>query len=83
MAPSGPIVIDWFDAAIGHPVADVVRSSILMRPPIAGAEHPHLPGGSPDALKRIHRSYAARFEALLRTVVDELASWGQSWPRRA
>ena len=31
MSVSGPVVIDWFDASIGHPVADVVRSSLLLR----------------------------------------------------
>ena len=33
--PSGPMVIDWFDVSIGHPLADVIRSSMLMRPGFA------------------------------------------------
>jgi aminoglycoside phosphotransferase (APT) family kinase protein len=30
LAPSGPVIIDWPDAARGHPLADVARSVVLI-----------------------------------------------------
>ncbi len=74
MSPSGPVVIDWFDAAIGHPIADVVRSSILMR---AGSGHApdHLPGATPDVLSRFHTAYIADFADELTDAASDLPSW--------
>lgn len=31
LSPEGPVIIDWVDAAHGHPLSDVARSSIIMR----------------------------------------------------
>ena len=60
MSRRGPIVIDWFDAAVGSPVADFVRSSLLVRPRPGGAEVFHLPGSSPEVLGRFHHHYVER-----------------------
>lgn len=77
MGADGPRVIDWFDAAIGHPVADVVRSSILMRPvpQPTGHDAQHLPGATPELLNRLHRAYAKRFTDMLTEAGDDLARW--------
>jgi hypothetical protein len=54
----GPVVIDWFDAATGHPLADIVRTSLLVRPLSSGAAGPaHLPGVPADVLSTFHRAY--------------------------
>ena len=50
----GPIVLDWFDAATGHPAADLVRSSLLMRPP---EENSWLSGATQELLDLVHSSY--------------------------
>lgn len=63
MSGRGPIVIDWFDAAVGSPIADLVRSSLLVRPPVAAAELLHLPGSSPEVLERLHDAYVERMLA--------------------
>ena len=56
----GMIILDWFDAAIGHPMADVVRSSLLMRPPMDRAAMPaHLGGATIGSLDRLHSAYLA------------------------
>lgn len=57
MSGQGPIVIDWYDAAVGSPIADVVRSSLLMRPRPAPGGLPHLPGSTPDMLGPLHDHY--------------------------
>lgn len=65
LGPHEPVVIDWFDAAIGHPVTDVVRTSLLIRPRPDRVELPHLPRGSPEVLDRVHRSYVAAMADVL------------------
>lgn len=56
----GWIVIDWFDAAIGYPVADYARSSLLM-PPASAIESAdrHLDGATVELLGRLHDAYLA------------------------
>ena len=74
MSPVGPIVIDWFDAAIGHPIADIVRSSILMRP--GGSTAPgHLPGATQDVLNRLHHVYVEEFADDLAAASETLGAW--------
>lgn len=34
MSPKGPVVIDWNNAVRGHPLADVARTSLILRSPI-------------------------------------------------
>lgn len=74
MGQNGPIVIDWFDASIGHPVADVVRSSILMQPN-EGAVPRHLPGATHQMLQQLHHTYLAAFRSELEVAVIDLAGW--------
>lgn len=31
LTPDGPVIIDWIDATLGHPLADVARTAILAR----------------------------------------------------
>ena len=69
MGPRGPIVIDWFDVAIGHPIADIVRTSILLRPGM------HLPAASPDFLAQLRATYVHAFSAELEHAASELHDW--------
>ncbi|MFK8026411.1 MAG: phosphotransferase family protein [Ilumatobacter sp.] len=39
----GPVVIDWFDATIGHPDADRARTALLLEP-VGATDLRHLPG---------------------------------------
>jgi aminoglycoside phosphotransferase (APT) family kinase protein len=56
----GWIVVDWFDAAIGHRDADLARSSLLMRPPAtARSADRHLDGATVEVLDRLHGAYLA------------------------
>lgn len=49
-----PLIIDWFDAAIGDPHADVARSSVLMR---ADAATTHLRCSDQSLITRVHDQY--------------------------
>lgn len=75
MGANGPVVIDWFDAAIGHPIADVVRSSILMRPTTNGQPHSHLPNDPPGLLQAVHGAYLQAFASELQLAADDLVQW--------
>ena len=61
MGPTKPVIIDWFDAAAGNPVADIVRSSVLMRQDAADG---HLDCVDPSIISRVHDEY---LECLVRT----------------
>lgn len=73
LGSDGPVVIDWFDATIGHPVADIVRSSILM-PAAHPGEPRHLPGATAELLRPVHDAYTAEFGHELEARPD-LATW--------
>ena len=75
MSDAGPAVIDWFDAAVGHPVADVVRSSLLMRPFDRAVERPHMPGAAVDMLQQLHDAYVGAMAAFLAPAGDDLRMW--------
>lgn len=77
MAPSGPVVLDWFDAGRGEPLADVARSSILMG---AGGrlDGPLLHLVPPDrsALARVHDTYLGEMRSRLQRFDDDaFADW--------
>ncbi len=57
LSDRGPVVIDWFDAAAGSPVSDVVRTSLLVRPLSGGRAVTHLPGADGELLARLHDRY--------------------------
>lgn len=72
---AGLYVIDWFDAAVGHPAADVVRSSILTRPLRGFATRPHLPQAEPVALGEFHNSYVRAIGDVLQRSRAQLSQW--------
>ena len=71
----GPVVIDWFDASIGHPVGDIVRSSLLMRPTGGRGDPPHLPGADTAMLTLLHDSYVRAMADLLEPESGVLTHW--------
>lgn len=75
MSPVGPVAIDWFDAAIGHPVADVVRSSLLIRPFDSVVDRPHMPRAARPVLRELHESYVSAMHDVLSLPRDELCRW--------
>jgi aminoglycoside phosphotransferase (APT) family kinase protein len=74
LSSSGPVVVDWFDASRGDPVADVARSTLLLRgnetqPPA------HLPGAEPATLASLNSSYLARLTDRLGIDASLLDRW--------
>ncbi len=76
LAERGTVILDWFDAATGHPIADYVRSSLLMRPPVDRAAMPaHLGGATSDSLDRLHSGYVAALSRHGLIEIDAFARW--------
>lgn len=77
LSPDGPIVLDWFDASRGIPLADIARSSILMG--AGGATDAclqHLVPFDQRAVRTLHDSYLASMrEAMPRFVDDDFRRW--------
>lgn len=74
MARDGPVPIDWFDASIGHPVSDILRSSLLLRGS-GRVEPPHLPGADVPTLQRVHDTYLTAMSDFLSPVAELLPRW--------
>ena len=76
MSKRGMVLIDWFDASAGNPVADIARSSLLIRPQqTAELDMHHLQGASVEMLAKLHSEYMS--EVLSRRPIDEhdLLAW--------
>jgi aminoglycoside phosphotransferase (APT) family kinase protein len=69
-----PVIVDWFDASRGDPVADIARTSLTLlgdgtRPPR------HLPGSDRRTLGVLTEAYLARLGAPLEIAPELLARW--------
>ena len=70
----GPMLVDWFDASRGDPIADVARSSLVLLSD--GANPPeHLPGSDPATLAVLTDAYLARLREHFQIDDDLLARW--------
>jgi aminoglycoside phosphotransferase (APT) family kinase protein len=76
LADRGLVILDWFDAAVGPEAADLVRSSLLMRPSgRLGTAPPHLGGASGAFLDGVHCRYLATIMERDLIGTDEFATW--------
>ena len=71
---SGPVVIDWFDAAVGHPVADVARTELLIDPDCL-TDRLHLPGATDAHLRTIADAYATEMSSVIDSHGARLDRW--------
>jgi aminoglycoside phosphotransferase (APT) family kinase protein len=69
-----PVIVDWFDASRGDPVADVARTSLTLLGDGASAPR-HLPGSDPRTLAVLTEAYLSRLRAALEIGHDLLARW--------
>jgi thiamine kinase len=74
LGPDGPVIVDWFDAARGDPIADAARSSLTLLSD--GADPPrHLPGSDPATLGVLTAAYLERLGEHLEIDPDLLSRW--------
>jgi len=72
MTPRGPIIIDWPDATVGNPIADLARSSIIQLGASQSADDPWV---SRLALAWYHRIYLRRYLKPNPGAADEYRKW--------
>jgi aminoglycoside phosphotransferase (APT) family kinase protein len=70
----GPMLVDWFDASRGDPIADIARSSLTLLSDGANAPQ-HLPGSHPATLAVLTGAYLARLREYLEIDDELLARW--------
>ena len=74
MSESGPIVIDWIIATSGNPIADVARTSMMLR---LGS----IPSGTRGKLlitiarRMFHRRYMKRYTELTGVTLEQVLEW--------
>lgn len=56
LGPDGLVVIDWFDATVGHPTADMARTMLLLR--MGATDLRHLPGATTAVVSILQEQYA-------------------------
>jgi aminoglycoside phosphotransferase (APT) family kinase protein len=74
LADGGPMIVDWFDASRGDPVADVARTSLTVLGDAASAPS-HLPGSDPRTLSLLSEAYLARLRAHIDVPDGLLVRW--------
>jgi aminoglycoside phosphotransferase (APT) family kinase protein len=74
LSDDGPVIVDWFDASRGDPIADVARTSMLLLGD--GKSGPrHLPGADSRTLGTLTEGYISRLRAPLEMGDYLLARW--------
>jgi aminoglycoside phosphotransferase (APT) family kinase protein len=74
LSDDGPMIVDWFDASRGEPIADVARTLVTLLGDGAAAPR-HLPGSSAPTLATLTDSYLARLSDTLALDDAELFQW--------
>ena len=71
LGAKGPVVIDWFDAAIGHPAADIARTLLLLRSEATDLRH--LPAATPQVVSTVRQHFLGAVES--RVDANEIHTW--------
>ena len=74
LADGAPVIVDWFDASRGDPVADVARTLLTLRGD-GGATPRHLPGSDARTLDVLTGAYLERLRAAIELDEELLAQW--------
>ncbi|MBT5867067.1 MAG: phosphotransferase [Ilumatobacter sp.] len=74
VGPGGLVAIDWFDASVGHPAADVVRSRLLIGADML-TDRRHLPGATDADLQVMQDAYLVEMSDVLEEASDHLDDW--------
>ncbi len=73
LTADGPMLVDWFDACRGEPVADVARTWLLLSPALSATSHL---GAPPDELvDRVRIAYLEAARAAFAIDESDLAQW--------
>jgi len=74
LSDDGPVIVDWFDASRGDPVADIARTSMTLLND--GATPPrHLPGSDLETLGTLTAAYLSQLRLRLEFADAQLVQW--------
>ena len=74
LGADGPMIVDWFDASRGDPIADVARSSVTLLGDVTNPPA-HLPGSDPATLAVFTDAYLERLREHVAIDDELLARW--------
>lgn len=74
VSAAGLVAVDWFDASVGHPVADIARSSLLISAKTL-TDRRHLPGATDDDLGAMHDAYVSEMSDVLEVAGVRMHEW--------
>jgi aminoglycoside phosphotransferase (APT) family kinase protein len=74
LSRDGPVIVDWYDASRGDPVADVARTCVTLLGDGSVAPR-HLPGSDGSMLDSLTRAYLTRLWEPLELDHDRLERW--------
>jgi aminoglycoside phosphotransferase (APT) family kinase protein len=73
LSPRGPVIIDWMTVNGGHPLADVARTSLILR---IGNPPPGLGRRLFELVRNLfHTQYLKRYMRLRQVTRDEIEAW--------
>jgi uncharacterized protein (TIGR02172 family) len=75
LSPHGPLVIDWENAALGDPLADVARTLLLFRAHFCHVQPPARRALTRGALHYLSRLYLRRYRLLRPFAMAHLRAW--------
>lgn len=75
LSARGPLVIDWENAASGHPAADVARTIVLLRMGWVYAKSPTRQALLRGAIALLLRFYLGRYRQLRPITRQEISAW--------
>lgn len=76
MSPTGPVIVDWFDACRGDAAADIARSSLLLGGGLTNSNHlAHLPDHTPRVLYELNDAYLTTVCTRLDIDAQLVARW--------
>lgn len=70
-----PVVVDWFDVTAGSPLADVARTSLLIRPRHRTGPPTYLGGVANGLLAAFHDAYLGAYADITERQLDAVTDW--------
>jgi aminoglycoside phosphotransferase (APT) family kinase protein len=74
LSDHAPVIVDWFDASRGDPIADVARTCLTLLGD-GGRAPRHLPGSDPRTLEVLTEAYLSGLRSSIEIDADLLARW--------
>jgi Ser/Thr protein kinase RdoA (MazF antagonist) len=75
LAPSGPVIVDWFDACRGDALGDIARTSLLLGTGFLTSDNTYLPGAGHADIRTLHDRYLEIATEAINASPEQLNQW--------